>query len=394
VASGERQRKAASVQSDAAPGAVLSFVLDGEAGRLEARGDWTIARAAEIDRALRALPPLRPGLRSIEIVVDQDARIDTSGAWLLLRTKDAFEASGVPTLFRGLAGDRTTLVEAVAQRRFGAAPPPPPRPGVVDAVAATGAAARGAVREAVDVLDFLGRTARGLGRVLRDPRRLRFASVVTHIQRAGLEALPIVSLMSFLVGAIIAQQGAYQLRPYGAQTLAVSLVGILILREIGLLLAAIMFAGRSGSAFTAEIGAMKMREEIDAMRVIGLDAVEVLVLPRLLALVVALPIVAMVSNVAALAGGLVACWLYLDMSPTTYLQLLRDAVTVAQLKVGLVKAPFMAVVIATIACIEGFRVAGSTESLGLHTTAAVVKAIFMVIVMDGLFAILFAEIGM
>jgi phospholipid/cholesterol/gamma-HCH transport system permease protein len=222
---------------------------------------------------------------------------------------------------------------------------------------------------------------------------LRLISIVTHIERAGLQALPIVMLISFLIGAIIAQQGAFQLRRFGAEVFVVNLVGILVLREVGLLLAAIIFAGRSGSAYTAEIGAMKMREEIDALRVIGLNPIEILVIPRLIALVISLPLVTVASNFAALLGGLVACWLYLGIDPPVYIDNLRQAVTVAHLQVGLIKAPFMAMIIGIIACVEGLKVQGSTDSLGRHTTASVVKAIFMVIVLDGIFAIVFASLN-
>jgi phospholipid/cholesterol/gamma-HCH transport system permease protein len=204
--------------------------------------------------------------------------------------------------------------------------------------------------------------------------------------------VPIITLISFLVGAIIAQQGIFQLQRFGATTFVVDLVGILVLRELGVLLTSIMVAGRSGSAFTAEIGSMKMREEIDALRVMGLDPVEVLILPRLLALVISLPLLTFISSMAALFGAMLVAWFYGDISPDVFLVRLRESIGLNTFLVGLIKAPFMALVIGVIACIEGMRVKGSAESLGQRVTSSVVKAIFMVIVMDGLFAIFFAAI--
>jgi phospholipid/cholesterol/gamma-HCH transport system permease protein len=206
--------------------------------------------------------------------------------------------------------------------------------------------------------------------------------------------MPIMLLISFLIGAILAQQGIFHFRKFGADVYVVDLVGILILREIGVLLIAIMVAGRSGSSYTAELGSMKMREEIDALRTMGLDPVEVLMVPRVLALVVALPMLAFFGSLAALYGGGLITWLYGGMSPDIFIARLQEAVSVTHFKVGIIKAPFMALVIGIIACAEGLRVKGSAESLGLQTTTSVVKSIFLVIVLDGLFAVFFASIGM
>ncbi len=201
-------------------------------------------------------------------------------------------------------------------------------------------------------------------------------------------------LITFLMGGIIAQQGIFYFRKFGAETYVVDLVGILVLREIGVLIVAIMVAGRSGSSYTAELGSMKMREEIDALRTMGLDPVEVLVLPRVLALIIALPLLAFIGSMAAMFGAAVFAWGYGGMSPGVFLERLQDAVSLDQMKVGLIKAPFMALVIGVVASVQGFAVRGSTESLGLETTASVVKSIFLVIVLDGLFAIFFASIDM
>jgi phospholipid/cholesterol/gamma-HCH transport system permease protein len=198
--------------------------------------------------------------------------------------------------------------------------------------------------------------------------------------------------MSFLIGCIVAQQGAFQLRFFGASLFTVDLVGILTLRELAPLLTAIMVAGRSGSAITAELGSMQMREEIDALRVMGLDPVNVLVLPRVLALVIAVPLLSFLAVLATLAGAMLTLWIYVDIPPVSFLQRLRDAVDFSSLWSGLIKAPFMALIIALIACAEGMAVRGSAESLGTHTTASVVKSIFMVIVVDGIFAVFYGAI--
>jgi phospholipid/cholesterol/gamma-HCH transport system permease protein len=231
-------------------------------------------------------------------------------------------------------------------------------------------------------------------RVLRHPQRLRLTSAIHHIDRVAWQAIPIIVLITFLIGCIIAQQGIFHFRKFGADDYVVDLVGILILREIGIPLVAIMVAGRSGSSYTAEIGSMKQREEIDALRTMGLDPIEILILPRVLALLCAMPILAFIGALSALYGGGLVAWLYGGMSPAIYPARLREAVSVTHFEVGMIKAPFMALVIGAVACTEGLKVKGSAESLGLATTSSVVKSIFLMIVIDGFFAIFFASIGM
>jgi phospholipid/cholesterol/gamma-HCH transport system permease protein len=204
--------------------------------------------------------------------------------------------------------------------------------------------------------------------------------------------VPIIVLINFLVGAIVAQQGIYQLQRFGATVYSVDLIGILILRELGVLLTSIMIAGRSGSAITAEIGSMKMREEIDALKVMALDPISVLIVPRTLALILALPMLTFLADIAALFGGLLVAWTYGGISPETYLSRLQNAIDLSTFAIGLIKAPFMALAIALIASVEGFAVQGSAESLGRKVTDSVVKAIFIVIVIDGFFAMFFAAI--
>jgi phospholipid/cholesterol/gamma-HCH transport system permease protein len=226
----------------------------------------------------------------------------------------------------------------------------------------------------------------------RRPARLRPTSVIHHVESFAFRALPIIALINFLVGCIVAQQGVFQLSRFGAAAFAVDLIGILVLRELAVLLTSIMVAGRSGSAITAELGSMKMREEIDALRVMGLDPMEVLVVPRIVALIVSLPLLTFLADMAAIFGGLIVAWGYGGISPEVFMARLQNAIGLNTFLVGLIKAPFMALVIGVIAALEGFSVKGSAESLGRQVTASVVKAIFMVIVVDGVFAMFFAAI--
>src|SRR6201999_1043440 len=230
--------------------------------------------------------------------------------------------------------------------------------------------------------------------IVRRPRSLRLTSLAYQTWQIGWQAIPIMLLITFLIGAIIAQQGIFHFRKFGAETYVVDMVGILVLREIGVLIVSIMVAGRSGSSYTAELGSMKMREEIDALRTMGFEPIEVLILPRMMALIIAVPILAFIGAMAALYGGGLVAWLYGGVDPEAFLLRLRDAISIDHFTVGIIKAPVMAAVIGIVACVEGLAVQGSAESLGQHTTASVVKGIFFVIVMDGVFAIFFASIGM
>jgi phospholipid/cholesterol/gamma-HCH transport system permease protein len=222
---------------------------------------------------------------------------------------------------------------------------------------------------------------------------VNFAAIFHQIDRMGVGAIPVILLMSTIVGAIVAQQGAFQLRYFGADIFVVDLVGILVVRELGVLMTAIMIAGRSGSAITAEIGSMKMREEVDALKVIGLNPIGVLVFPRLVALVIALPCLTVLANFAAIGGAIGISWAYSDIAPAAFIDRLRSAIDVGTIFVGLIKAPFMAMIIGIVASVEGLKVGGSAESLGLHVTASVVKSIFIVVILDGMFAIFFAQIN-
>jgi phospholipid/cholesterol/gamma-HCH transport system permease protein len=239
---------------------------------------------------------------------------------------------------------------------------------------------------------FLGEVMQSLIKIVLNPARLRGTSVVFHIEAFAFRSLPIIALINFLVGCIVAQQSIFQLQKFGAATFSVDLIGILTLRELAVLLTSIMIAGRSGSAITAELGSMKMREEIDALRVMGLNPIDVLVMPRILALLISLPLLTFLADIAAIFGGLLVAWSYGGISPEVFLGRLQSAIALNTFLVGLIKAPFMAMVIGLIAAMEGLATQGSAESLGRQVTASVVKSIFMVIVVDGIFAMFFAAI--
>jgi len=370
-----------------------SFAVEQLAGglRLRLAGRWTSDQANAVEAGATALTGAAG--KSPRIVLDLSGvdRLDPLGAWVLDRTRSELGTAGAKAEFAGLSEAQKLLLQEIAYRDV-SEPAKPPRSPVIDLLSDIGGAVAGAGRDLVGGVSFLGALVSALGRIIINPARFRLTSVVHHLEAVGFRSVPIIALISFLVGCIVAQQGIFQLRKFGATAFVVDLTGILTLRELGVLLTSIMIAGRSGSAFTAEIGSMKMREEIDALRVMGLDPIEVLVVPRILALMIALPLLTFIADIAGLFGGGVVTWIYGGISQEVFLGRLRGAIGVNTFLVGIIKAPFMALVIGIIACIEGLAVQGSAESLGRQVTASVVKAIFMVIVVDGLFAMFFAAI--
>ncbi len=374
--------------------ATLSGTLDraalGDATRLSARGAWVIDTAESLD-AVAELAAEDGGGRVI-LDLSGVTHIDTAGAWLITRIANRLAETGATVEMTGMSENARRLIAAVEPAQHIVIEEPPQRNLFVQLFEALGRSTVSARNDVVQALGILGGVVRGLGRAILHPSRFRFTSIVYHIDRAGLQAVPIIALISLLIGGIVSQQGVFQLSFFGAEDFVVDLVGILVLRELGVLLTAIMLAGRSGSAYTAEIGSMKMREELDAMTVIGLDPVETLIMPRILALVIALPLLTFISDIFGLIGGALVAFIYGDMTFQRFILLLRDAVDMSTLMVGLIKAPFMGLIVGLIAANEGLNVEGSSESLGRRTTSSVVKAIFMVIVADGLFAIFFAAI--
>ena len=365
-----------------------------EGGRIHVRpaGDWVIEQATRLDEALRAFRGELQAAESRQMIIDLGSieSMDTAGAYLLARLERRFVDDGGDVAWRVSDKSRAALLDRV--RNAVADDHDPPRPRHESIVEDVGATVISVSEDARRLLNMLGAVVQELGYTIRHPSTFRTTAVIKQMEVAGLRAVPIVAVMSVLIGGIIAQQGAFQLRFFGAAIFTVDLVGILSLREMCTLLTAIMVAGRSGSAITAELGSMKMREEIDALRVMGLDPVNVLILPRVISLIIVLPLLTFLSGLCTLLGAMLTCWLYIDITPVVFITRLRDAIDFSSLFSGLLKAPFMGLIIALIACAEGMAVKGSAESLGRRTTASVVKSIFMVIVVDGIFAIFYSAI--
>jgi phospholipid/cholesterol/gamma-HCH transport system permease protein len=372
-------------------GPLLTSASNGGRLELTAGGAWTAANAGELERLIDGVTGTR-GAGSIDMRAIQ--ALDTFGAWLLERLLRERRARGEEMQIVGLPDRFSGLIGEVHQTNLEAPPTPRRANAVLRWLDGVGRGVAETARDVIPLLHMLGALAMTVLRVIVQPRRFRLTSTVHQLDRIAWQAVPIILLITFLIGGIIAQQGIFHFRKFGAETYVVDMVGILVLREIGVLIVAIMVAGRSGSSITAELGSMKMREEIDALRTMGHDPVEILILPRVLALVIALPILAFLGSMAALYGGGLIAWAYGGMSPDIFITRLKDAISITHFQVGLIKAPFMALAIAIVACAEGLRVQGSAESLGLQTTRSVVKSIFLVIILDGIFAIFFASIGM
>jgi len=362
-------------------------------GRLvvSAGGAWTVAGAAALERDVAALTPGR----AMQVRFDLSAldRIDTAGVFLLRAAARRFEAAGAEVSFEGIDARMRPLFDLVADNE-GHEPPEVARPNPVAAmVEQLGRTTVDAARELIALIGFIGEVTVTAARNAWRPRRLRIVSLTNQLERAGLNAIPIILLMTFLIGIVIAYQGSVQLRSLGFEILTIDMLAITILRELGVLLTAIMIAGRSGSAFTAEIGTMKVNEEIAAMQALGLDPVEILVLPRLIALVIAVPILTVFADIIGLLGGAAMAVVSMDMTTTQFMVRLAEAAEFRHFVVGLVKAPAFAFLIGVVGCYEGLRVSGGAESVGQMTTRSVVLSIFLVIIADAVFSIMFAAMG-
>jgi phospholipid/cholesterol/gamma-HCH transport system permease protein len=356
----------------------LDQTADGPLARLS--GPLVLAQIGGLDQSFAALPD------AVRLDLTGATGFDTAGAWLVattLRRTGGLVVNASPAQLSLLETVTQALPSEVLDR-------PPRKPW--HAVEHLGEYTAGGVRGLIDVLGFFGLVVARLGSTLLHPSRLRVTSLVFHMQQAGLNAVPIVALMGLLIGIVLAYQGAAQLRQFGAEVFVVDLIAISVLRELGILLTAIIVAGRSASAYTAAVGSMKMREEIDAMRTLGLDPIELLVIPRILALLLFLPILGFVANITGLIGGALMSWYELGISPGVFRTRLLDT-DVSHFVIGMAKAPFFAVIIGVIGCFQGMRVEGNAESLGRLTSRSVVQAIFMVLVADGMFSIFFAAVG-
>jgi phospholipid/cholesterol/gamma-HCH transport system permease protein len=353
-------------------------------------GRMTIRFIDPISQRLRALEadpgPLTVDLADIE-------RIDTAGAWVLYRTRTAREAAGLPFRLTGASDKAEELIEQICSHTQPTKIRPDPLPGFIRTLEKLGAWITFAATTFGGFLAFLGLTLVSLGKVIAARRAFRWRAFINQFEAVGVASLGIIGLMSFLVGIVVAQQGAVQLRQFGADVFVINLVGRITFRELGVLMTAIMVAGRSGSAFAAQIGSMKLAEEVDAMRTIGMPPIEVLVIPRLLAAVLAMPLLAFYGSMLGILGGMLLTWVSLGIPPATFIQRLQEVVPLTDVWVGLIKAPVFGLVIAVTGCFQGMQVRGNAEEVGLRTTAAVVQAIFLVIVIDAFFAVFFTWVG-
>jgi phospholipid/cholesterol/gamma-HCH transport system permease protein len=372
------------------PSATFVAAADPDALVFRAEGDWLLATAAELDRRLRALD--LPSGRQVVFDLAGIERLDTAGAWLLKRTDNELAARGNAVALTNVRANLAPLLDQVWTHGAGAALPHPipPHHSLIGFVARIGEVSLGLLHRAYQIISFGGLVTVTFVQLLRHPRRMRLAALVAQMEQVGVDALPIVGLLSFLIGVVFAYQGADQLRRFGAEIYTVNLLGIAILRELGVLLTSIIIAGRSGSAFTAQIGTMQVNEEIDALRTLGLDPVEVLVVPRILGLALTLPLLAVYADFMGLLGGCLMSWASLGILIPTFLEQLRSAIGEWTFWVGIIKAPFFAVIIALVGCYEGFNVERSADSVGRLTTQSVVEAIFLVILADAAFSILFS----
>ncbi|MGH6834628.1 MAG: ABC transporter permease [Methylocella sp.] len=364
----------------------------GDAVRLSLGGQWTVKASAAIEAQADALLAESDGARRVVFDLGRVARLDTAGAWLIDRARQKLDAKGVDAKLESVRPEYEILLR---EARYRALPLPraPSGSHIVRLLADVGESVVSAGADLYVGVGFLGEVMAAIGKSLLSPSRFRGTSLVVQIENIALRGAPIIALINFLAGAILAQQGIFQLRRFGATIFVVNLIGILFLRDLGVLLTAIMTAGRSGSAITAELGSMKLHEEIDALTVLGLRPVDILIVPRVLALVISLPLLTFVADMAGIFGGLLASWAYDGITPARFITTLQSAIGLHTFLSGLIKAPFMALVIGLISCVEGLAVAGSAESLGRQVTSSVVKSIFTVVVVDGLFAMFFAGIG-
>jgi phospholipid/cholesterol/gamma-HCH transport system permease protein len=372
---------------------LLEGKADGDQLRLAGTGAWISQNARRLESQVESTARRHPAVKRVAIDMGKVERLDTFGAWLLERLVRTFSTRGCETQVVGLKEDYRALMDELHQVKLEQIAGKPPNQ-FTYALASIGASIASIGESFRAIVNMLGAVTVALVRVLPSPRRFRFTSLVHQLDNVAWRGVPIILLITFLVGAIIAQQGIFHFRKFGLDIYVVDMIGILVLRELGVLVVCIMVAGRSGSAYTAELGSMKMREEIDALRTMGFDPVEILVLPRILALVIGVPILTFLGSMAALYGGGLVAWLYGGIDPDIFLSRLKEAIALNTFQVGMIKAPFMALVIGLVASVEGLAVKGSAESLGLQTTASVVESIFLVIVLDGFFAIFFASIGM
>jgi phospholipid/cholesterol/gamma-HCH transport system permease protein len=370
------------------------IVEDGDTHWFTPAGDWTVTTVGPLDEDLRTTTkPMHAGDLGLDLSSLTD--MDVTGAFLIDRVLRANDCGADPMLqIKGATPEAQRLLTLARTNRERCPEPPMPKPGFRAMLERLGHATVDFYEEAASTLAFIGEACtRFVGAVIF-PKRMRWASVVRVMEDAGLDALPIVIFLSFFVGMVIAFLSANILQSFGAAVFTVDLVAISVLREFGVILAGILLAGRTASAFTAEIGSMKMRQEVDALRVLGLDPVRTLVVPRIAAMLVMTPLLTIVATVAGIAGGLVVCWTAANISPVMFLERMALYVPPQHFWIGLFKSPFFGMVVAIVGCRHGLLVQGDVASLGKRVTAAVVQSIFLVIVLDAIFAMIFLELNL
>ena len=367
--------------------------LDFQNGQLTVSGDWTLPNYGRLKRDVQKTAAMEvPNRHSVNLATIN--ALDTAGASLLVDLLGARQLHELTEQTPGLSSERQELLRLVANAMASPEGETSLRSNpITEFLAGIGEKIEDFWHQQRLLIGFTGQILATLASILATPWRWRITSLVAHVHQTGLNALPIVALLTFLVGAVVAFLGATILDDFGATIYTVNLVAFSFLREFGVLLAAILLAGRTASAFTAQLGSMKANEEIDALRTFGLSPVELLVIPRVLAMVVSLPILTFVGMISGIVGGSLVCVVALDISVPQILNILETKVRVVHLLVGLGKAPIFAFVIAVIGCLEGFKASGSAQSVGEHTTSAVVQSIFMVILLDSIAAIFFMEMG-
>ena len=365
--------------------------LEGET-RLQLGGDWTLAHYRALAARVAALSSrLGPDTR---IEVDELGALDTAGVALLHELLGRERMAQLAAPGSALGAERRALLQAVSAA-LDTETPVPAKPGYAlgDVLEHVGQTTLIFGRHMRGIAGFIGITLQTALAVMVQPRRWRMTALVANLERTGLDAVPIVALLTFLIGAVVAFLGATVLAEFGASIFTVDLVVYSFLREFGVLLTAIIVAGRTASSFTAQIGSMRANEEVDAIRVLGLDPVELLVLPRVAALLLALPMLTFVAMISGIVGGMLVCAITLDISPAMFISVVENNVGLRHFVIGMAKAPIFAFLIAVIGCMEGFRVSGSAQSVGEHTTSAVVQSIFVVIVVDAVAALFCMEMG-
>lgn len=365
---------------------------EGAATIFRPSGAWTVMKVGALYAPLNDAAATSSG--SVRLDLSGLDSLDTAGAWLLYKFIRDLKARDLSVTADGVRPEHQALIDEVARNDHPCPIEPAPRRDGASALEDLGRGTVETLRSGHSLVQFLGIITAAIGNLARAPARIRWTPLVYHMEEIGVRAMPIVGLMSFLIGIVIAQQGEFQLKQFGASILVINLLGISIVREIAILITAIMVAGRSGSAFTAQIGTMVLNEEVDAMRTFGISPIETLALPRILAIIIMMPLLTFYSDIIALFGGGIFCWLALEIEPQIFIERLNESLDFDNFMVGMIKAPFFAAVIGIIGCYEGLKTRGGAEAVGRQTTRSVVESIFLVIVLDAGFAVFFSSVGM